>query len=150
MKSTLSILALAGVGLALAGCETSLFRDRGDLVAETSPCATRRFEVYFNEGQARLTDAAREAINLEAGRLQGCAIRKVTVLGLADASGGAAANMDLSQYRAVAVAEALNAAGWPAPAFEIGAAGDAGAVTSAGAQEPLRRRTEVVVEAVAR
>ena len=52
--------------------------------------------------------------------------------------------------RALAVAEALEAAGWPAPAFELGAVGDAGATTAAGTNEPLRRRTEVVVEAVER
>ena len=49
--------------------------------------------------------------------------------------------------RAAVVADALAAAGWPAPAFEVGGAGDQGAVTASDASEPLRRRTEVLVDA---
>jgi len=48
------------------------------------------------------------------------------------------------------VAEALAAAGWPAPVFDVDAGGEEGAVTEAGVREPMRRRTEVVIEAVPR
>ena len=72
---------------------------------------------------------------------------KIQVLGLADArSGTAAANQSLSERRARSVAEALAAAGLPAPAFEVAAAGAEGAVVN-GVNDPLRRRTEVVIEA---
>ena len=54
--------------------------------------------------------------------------------------------LTLSQRRAMAVVEALEAQGWPAPAFDVGAAGDTGAAAG-GINEPLRRRTEVIVEA---
>ncbi len=116
-------------------------------MAEPSACAARRFDIYFAEDQATLTDAARTAIGLTATQLQGCRITMVRVLGLASSTGGADANQALSEQRALAVAEALTAAGWPTPAFELSAAGDQGATTASGLAEPLRRRTEVLVEA---
>ncbi|MDQ8028012.1 MAG: OmpA family protein [Brevundimonas sp.] len=145
MKRFVVIAAGAAV---LAGCSwTPGMRDRSAVVAEVSPCVTKRFDVYFAENEARLTNAALQAIGLTATQLQSCDIRRVQVVGLASATGDVAANLSLSERRALAVAEALVAAGWPSPAFELGAVGDAGATTAAGANEPLRRRTEVVVEA---
>ena len=146
MRST--VLAAAIAAVALAGCSTTPGRDA--LVAEPSACAAKRFDVYFAEDQAQLTDAARTAIGLTATQLQGCEIRTVKVLGLASSTGNAEANQALSERRALAVAEALAAAGWPAPAFELEAAGDQGATTATGIAEPLRRRTEVLVDAAPR
>lgn len=134
-------------GLTMAGCNLAPTMTRSDIVAEPTACAAKRFEVYFAEGEARLTDVARQAIGLTATQLQGCRIDKVRVIGLADASGGTSANQTLSQRRAVAVAEALAAAGWPAPAFDIEGVGAEGATTAGGVNEPMRRRTEVLVEA---
>ena len=145
MRSTIMAASLAAV--ALAGCSTMRTPSRDELVTEPSACAAKRFDIYFAEDQAGLTDAARTAIGLTATQLQGCQIKTVRVLGLASSTGGADANQALSEQRALAVAEALTAAGWPAPAFEIAAAGDQGATTSSGVAEPLRRRTEVLVEA---
>ena len=141
-------LGMAGVAAAaaLAGCSTPGGGDA--VVARPDPCGSRRFDVYFAENQAGLTDAARTAIGLTATQLQGCEIRSVRVLGLADATGTAAENMTLSQRRALAVVEALAAQGWPVPLFEVSAAGDQGAVAPGGVEAPLRRRTEVLVEAV--
>jgi peptidoglycan-associated lipoprotein len=144
-----SIMA-AGLVLAVAGCSTPGFRHRSDLVVEPSACTAKRFEVYFADSEARLTEPARQAIGMTAAQLQGCEIRKVQVLGLADARGGAEANLGLSERRAMAVAEALAAAGWPAPVFDVDGAGDAGAVTESGVREPMRRRTEVLIDAVPR
>ena len=137
---------VVAVGLTAAGCNLAPTMSRSDIVAEPSTCQAKRFEVYFAEGEARLTDVARQAIGLTATQLQGCRIDKVQVIGLADASGGAGANQTLSERRAVAVAEALAAAGWPAPAFDVEGVGAEGA-TTAGVNEPMRRRTEVLVEA---
>ena len=149
MKALTVILAVGG--LAVAGCAgPPWMRDRSALVTEPTVCAPQRFEVYFRDSEAGLTDSARNAIALTATQLQGCDIRKVEVIGLADARGGATANMDLSQRRALAVAEALEAAGWPSPAFTLVGAGDTGSVTVAGANEPMRRRTEVLVDAAPR
>lgn len=135
--------------VAAAGCAERPW-SRADLVAEPSVCTPQRFDIYFREGEAGLTDAARHAIGMTATQLQGCDIRRVEVLGLADASGSAAANLDLSQRRAQAVTKALEAAGWPVPAFSLAAAGDAGAVTADGSAELMRRRTEVLVDAAPR
>jgi outer membrane protein OmpA-like peptidoglycan-associated protein len=146
MKRSMLLLGMA----AMAGCSTPGFKNRSDLVVEPSACTEKRFEVYFADSEARLTEPARQAIGMTAAQLQGCEIRKVQVLGLADARGGAEANLTLSQRRAVAVAEALTAAGWPAPVFDVEAAGDAGAVAEGGVREPMRRRTEVLIDAVPR
>jgi outer membrane protein OmpA-like peptidoglycan-associated protein len=143
--------AALGAGLVLAGCAgVPGFRDRGDLVSEPEVCAPQRFEVYFRDSEAGLTDAARHAISLTATQLQGCNIKAVQVIGLADARGGPTANLDLSERRALAVAEALEAAGWPSPVFSVVVAGESGSVTAGGANEPMRRRTEVVVDAAPR
>lgn len=150
MKTVMAGGAVVLIGLVAAGCSLAPTMKRSDIVAEPSHCTAQRFEVYFAENEARLTDAARQAIGLTATQLQGCAIRKVQVLGLADATGVASANQGLSERRAAVVADALAAAGWPAPAFEVGGAGDQGAVTASGASEPLRRRTEVLVDAAPR
>ena len=149
MKRVIEIAGLA-VAVGLSGCGVTRFMERSAVVTEPSPCSAKRFEVYFADSEARLTEPARQAIGMAAAQLQGCDIRKVQVLGLADARGGATANLSLSERRAQAVAEALTAAGWPAPAFEVEAGGDEGAVTDAGVREPMRRRTEVLVEAAPR
>jgi peptidoglycan-associated lipoprotein len=149
MKRLIGLAGIAGA-VGLAGCGMTGFTDRGALVAQPSPCTAKRFEVYFADSEARLTESARQAIGMTAAQLQNCDIRKVQVLGLADARGGAAANQSLSERRAQAVAEALTAAGWPAPVFEVEAEGDQGAVTAAGVREPMRRRTEVLIEAAPR
>lgn len=143
-------LAGVAVALALSGCAGPRFMDRSAVVTEPSACTAKRFEVYFADSEARLTESARQAIGMTAAQLQGCDIRHVRVIGLADARGGATANQSLSERRALAVTEALTAAGWPAPVFEVDAAGDAGATTETGVSEPMRRRTEVLIDAAPR
>lgn len=148
MKTILPVVA-AGLTLTLlAGCAApGVYKTRSDLVSNPAACGAKRFEVYFDQDQARLTNAAREAISLTATQLQGCDVTKVQVLGLADArSGTAAANQTLSEQRARSVAEALAVVGLPAPAFEVIGAGAEGAKVN-GVNDPLRRRTEVVIEA---
>ena len=140
-----------GAALAVAGCAlTPGVRDRSAVVVEPNACTPQRFDVYFRDGEAGLTDAARHAIGLTATQLQGCEIRKVNVIGLTDARGGPTANLDLSERRALAVTEALEAAGWPSPVFSLIVAGESGSVTADGASEPMRRRTEVLVDAAPR
>ncbi len=149
MKRWIGVAALVGV-VGVSGCEATRFMDRSAVVTEPSPCTAKRFEVYFADSEARLTEPARQAIGLTAAQLQGCDIRKVQVMGLSDARGGATANQSLSERRALAVAEALTAAGWPAPVFDLDAVGDEGAVDASGVREPMRRRTEVLIDAVPR
>jgi outer membrane protein OmpA-like peptidoglycan-associated protein len=149
MKPILPVAVVGGLTLALlAGCSTpGVYKKRSDLVTNPAACAAKRFEVYFDQDQARLTMAARETISLNATQLQGCDVTKVQVLGLADArSGTAASNQTLSEQRARSVAEALAGAGLPAPAFEVTGGGADGAKTQ-GVNDPMRRRTEVLIEA---
>jgi len=144
------LIAALSAAAGLAGCDGARrFVHRDQLVAQPQACAPQRFEVYFADSEAGLTPAARRAIGMAAARMRDCDIQRVRVVGLADARGGGEANLTLSQRRARTVAEALTAAGWPAPAFDLDAVGDAGA-TSGGVNEPLRRRTEVLVEATPR
>lgn len=147
MMNISKILVGTAALAALSGCSSVGNSGPDTLVATPSACMAKRFDIYFQEDQTRLTDAARTAIGLTATQLQGCHIQSVKVLGLASATGTTDNNLVLSERRAVAVAEALAAHGWPAPAFELAAAGDSGAVTPSGVAEPLRRRTEVLVEA---
>ena len=145
------LTVILGAALAVAGCAlTPGVRDRSAVVVEPNACTPQRFDVYFRDGEAGLTDAARHAIGLTATQLQGCEIRKVNVIGLTDARGGPTANLDLSERRALAVTEALEAAGWPSPVFSLIVAGESGSVTADGASEPMRRRTEVLVDAAPR
>lgn len=149
MKPILPAAAMGGLTLTLlAGCSApGAYKTRDALVSNPAACATRRFEVYFDQDQARLTPAARQAIGLTATQLQGCDVTKIQVLGLADArTGTPASNQSLSERRARSVAEALAGVGLPAPAFEVAAAGAEGAVVN-GVNDPLRRRTEVLIEA---
>lgn len=148
-KSGILLLCTAAVGL--SGCTiTGPFRDRSDLVTSPTHCTSQGFDIYFAEAEARLTEAAREAIGLTAARLQDCDIRSVRVVGLASGTGDSETNRVLSEQRAATVRDALASAGWPAPAFEVEAGGDAGAVSADGVSQPLRRRTEVLVEALPR
>lgn len=143
------IFILALGTLALTACaQGPLSRDQ--LVAEPTACAPQPLEIYFAESTAQLTAPARQAIDLLANKMARCDIQKVTVIGLSSATGTSEANLTLAQRRAQTVAAELERRGWPAPAFQLEAAGDAGAVTADGAAEPLRRRTLVFVEATPR
>ncbi|WP_396594967.1 OmpA family protein [Brevundimonas sp. R86498] len=139
-------LGLAAAFLGLSAC-SGAFPGRGALVTVPDSCSPQRFDIYFAENAGTLTDAARTAIGLTASRLEICRIRSVQVLGLASSTGGSSDNLALSERRAAAVVSALAAAGWPAPVFDVTAAGDTGAMAAPGVQEPLRRRTEVLVDA---
>lgn len=135
-----AVLALLGA------CSTpGEYKTREALVAPVN-CSNQTFEVYFDQGQARLASAARQAISMTAERLRGCHIDSVTVTGLADATGSASANQLLSESRAQSVREAMAASGWPAPVIAVEAVGADGA-RSGSVNEPLRRRTEVTVVA---
>jgi outer membrane protein OmpA-like peptidoglycan-associated protein len=137
------IVIAAIAALVVAGCTTR--PDRDAIVADAD-CAPIRFDVYFATDQAELTPVAAEAVRMSAAKAAGCRVDRVRVLGLADAQGGATANLNLSERRAQAVTTALEATGLPTPVFEVQAAGDVGATTAAGANAPLRRRTEVLIE----
>ena len=67
-------------------------------------------------------------------------------MGLADAAGDPAANLELSKRRAASVADAIMKAGLPTATFELAAAGQAGSVTSTGEVAPVRRRADITLK----
>ena len=138
-NSKLLLLALAA-GAALAGCNTAR-----PLVTSSSPCQNTTVTLYFESGSETLTDAGNQIVGLTAKRLQGCKVRELSLVGLADPSGSAQVNLTLSQHRADNVLTAFVHAGLPVPKYTLVAAGQKGAVTANGAVEPLRRQVDVTV-----
>lgn len=135
----------AGLGVLVSGCETTPAWMHSSKVAAPSPCADFSFPVYFKEWSAGLTDAALQVISDSAARSKACRVGAVTVVGLSGAKGSAEQNLELSKRRAEAVAKALTDKGFPAPAVDVDAVGEQGAVTKRGTERPLRRRAEVQV-----
>lgn len=144
MKKTILVTVLAMAGL--SSCSSLGFGSRSDLVVDPTACRETAVPIYFEEGQAGLTAPAHELIRNGADALRGCHIDRVRIVGLASASGSAAANMTLSERRALTVARALADAGLPTPTFDVEAAGEEGA-REGGVSEPVRRRVEVIIEA---
>jgi len=133
-------LAAAACAL-LTGCAGL---HRGEPLA-ASPCRNTTLTLYFESGSETLTDAGRQVVALTAGRMKGCAVRELQLVGLADPTGSAQTNLTLSQHRADNVLEAFVRDGLPVPKYTLVAAGSKGAVTAGGAVEPVRRQVEVTV-----
>jgi outer membrane protein OmpA-like peptidoglycan-associated protein len=138
----LAVIAM-GSAIALCGCASSRPQpQRSSLVKAPELCVERTVQIYFEPGSTDLTPEGRAVIDTAAGLVQRCNVLGVDVLGLADAPGGPAINMELSQRRASAVSAALAANGLPPAEFRVGAAGSAAAVAE-GVRSPLRRRVDV-------
>ncbi|HYF22964.1 MAG TPA: OmpA family protein [Caulobacteraceae bacterium] len=143
----LAFTTLLGAAVAVSGCAAqNPFKRRADLVVERGPCEDAAFPIYFDKGADHLSPAAQQLVTDTASALKGCEVQAIRVVGLADADGPVELNRALSEARAKRVVDAFTAQGWPAPAFEVSAAGEAGAIKAGGRQEPLRRRTEVFVD----
>lgn len=138
--------ASALAALVMSGCTSTPLKPMP--VASRPACSDVVFPIYFAAGSDQLTSTAGQVIGSEAAQVRGCHIGYVSVLGLTDAAGGAAHNLDLSRRRAVTVAKALATAGLPAPKFEVSGAGETGALTDKGHPVPLRRKTEVIIHAL--
>lgn len=134
----------AGLAAALAGCAGSN-APLTPMAARGPACTDVVFPIYFAQGSDALTPVAQQVIASSVGQVRGCRIGYVNVLGLTDAAGGAAHNLDLSKRRAAAVAKALAADGLQTPKFEVEGAGETGAVSDSGRAVPLRRKTEVII-----
>lgn len=142
---TTRTLIAAGVMLAvgLSACSTTSRRE--SVVRAPRLCEDMTLPVYFEPNDAEITRDGRRAIVAGAAQAKGCKVDEVRVLGLADAAGDPAANLELSKKRAASVAAAIRKAGLPDAAFEMSAAGQAGSVT-AGGQAPVRRRADVTIK----
>ena len=106
------------------------------------------FPIYFAERSDQLTPTAQQVVASSVAQVRGCRIGYVNVLGLTDAAGGSAQNLELSKRRADVVAKALAADGLPPSKFEVDGIGENGAVSDSGHPVPLRRKTEVVIHAL--
>lgn len=140
------IVFVAGAALAcgLAGCSTmGNMRHRPERTAPA--CQDITAPVYFEPDVATLTPEGRKVIETAAQGARGCRVTSVTVVGLADAAGDPAANLELSRKRTAAVAEALIKARLPAATYDLNAAGQAGAVTADGKVQPVRRRADITL-----
>lgn len=140
------IALVVALSASAAGCARAPTAS-GPAASASVVCANFSFPVYFEVGSVRLTSAAARVVLDSAARVKGCKLGVVDVIGLADADGGQVRNRLLAKGRADAVASALAAAGLPVPKFEIESLGESGATTPSGRDEPLRRRTEVIVRA---
>lgn len=147
MYRFVAILGGLVVCAGLSACTTGPDRLSATARPAAIQCAGFSFPIYFEKGSDELTAPARAVLASGAAQVKGCRVAKVEVLGLADADGRANRNLALSKRRAERVTEALAALGLPAPVFDTEAIGEAGAKGIDGKPEPLRRRTEVVIQA---
>jgi peptidoglycan-associated lipoprotein len=141
----IAIVAGLGLALGLGGC-ASMKRTRDAVVRAPVTCQDVTIPIYFEADQAQLTPEGRRVIASEASQAKRCAISSVRVVGLADAAGDPAANLELSKARAASVTDALMKAGLPAAEFDLAAVGQAGSVTADGKIRPVRRRADIVLK----
>ncbi len=140
------MLAAACFAAALGACQTLPGQEPFDPAA----CYERSFNIYFEGSEAALTPEARDAIDLVGTTMRGCRIEHVRVVGMADAVEESSISEEISQARAVAIADYLqDRYHWREDAFELRARGDRGALDDQGYARPLRSRARVVVRAAA-
>ena len=147
LRQTASVTIILALGL--SGC-AALPRGRDRIVKATPHCVDQTVQIYFEPESAEVTKEGRAVLAAAASQAKPCKVASVDVLGLADAAGAPAANLELSKRRAQSVTAALAAVGLPAGDFKVSAAGQAGAVTADGKAQPLRRRADVVLHMTAR
>jgi outer membrane protein OmpA-like peptidoglycan-associated protein len=141
-----TILAASAVLSACAQVDKGVRAVTGRIAAVTAPvCEDFAFPLYFQTGSDQVTPEGLQVIDTNVARVRACPVAELKVTGLADAQGDAAVNLALSQRRATSVGQVLAARGYPAPTFELAAAGATGATAPRGRTEPMRRRAEVSV-----
>ena len=141
MRLEIAGIGVVAIALVLSGCASG----GGMMVRKPAVCADQTVQVYFDPDSAEVTRESRAVLRQAAAAAKGCEVRKVSVLGLADAAGTPEANMALSEKRAQSVSAALQAAGLPPGEFELAAQGQAGSVTATGQAAPLRRRADITL-----
>lgn len=132
--------------LALSACETT--RIGADRPFDPAACYNRDVNVYFDGSSTDISAEAREVIDAMGESLAGCHIASVRVVGAADAEASSTTNEEVSERRAVALADYLaRRLGWPRDRMSLAALGERGAVTEEGLAVPMRRRARITVEA---
>jgi outer membrane protein OmpA-like peptidoglycan-associated protein len=141
MTRTAGIVALT-LAVGLAGCQT--VRNARARIERAPPrCQDETVPVYFRTGVAEPPADGRRALLEAARRAKRCVVKSVGVVGLADATGDAATNLELSRKRASAVSALIMSVGVQPGELQVTAGGDDGSVTPDGKAAPLRRRAEV-------
>lgn len=141
MKRLIAAMSVLG----LAACVSAPEAPAG---FDPTACYERSFNVYFEQQEAELNAAAREAISTVQDELRGCRIDGVRVLGLAEADGATTANFELSRQRALFIEDFMERDPAWRDKIETLAAGEAGAVTEDG-PTPMRRVARITVRASA-
>ena len=141
-----NLVVVSVLGVAALGACSTPGDPRQRLVREPSACTDVTVPVYFEPNVAQLTPDGRRVIAAAARTARPCRVEEVRVMGLADAAGDPTANLELSQRRAAAVADAIMKAGLPQASFEVAAAGQAGSVTKDGQIAPVRRRADITLK----
>ena len=144
MKATPLAVVCLTAGLAVAACG-SLPRGRDRIVDAPQRCEDQTVQIYFEPESAEVTGESRAVLRQAAALASSCAVRSVSVMGLADAAGDPGANMELSKRRAQSVTAALAGAGLPDAEYRVSAVGQSGATTTDGRTAPLRRRADVIL-----
>lgn len=129
----------------LSACAT-VRNARDRIVRAPAVCQDVRIPIYFEPDAAELTPEGRRVISMQAGEARRCKVERVLVMGLADAAGDPAANLELSKARAASVTDALIKAGLPPAEFDLSAAGQAGSLTQDGKIQPVRRRADITLK----
>jgi peptidoglycan-associated lipoprotein len=147
-KVGLALIGAAALGgLMTSGCTSNPWpKSRSQIVQMAPSCEDFSVQIYFETQSAKLTKEATSVLKGADALATGCKVASVRVVGLADAVGAPGANLALSKQRADVVTSALGKMGYGNVAFEVGAAGDAGAMTSAGENRPLRRQAEILFD----
>ena len=144
MRTSTIIAVAIGAGLAVSGCATTNTRDQ--IVKAPAACDDVTVQIYFEPDSYEVTSEGQAVLNQASLQAKSCKIDRVRVMGLADAVGAPAANLEISKKRAAAVTRSLNATGLPTPEFDLAAAGQTGAVTAEGDARVMRRRADVTIE----
>lgn len=101
-------------------------------------CSDFFFPIYFKDRSAEVPAAARRVVGAASQRSRGCRFEQVKVVGLPDEHAPADPPLALARERAAHVTQVLEAAGFPAPVFQLSPLGEAGA-NLPGARTPPRR-----------
>jgi hypothetical protein len=128
----------------MAGCQTAKpVVARGPLIVSPTACADFTATIYFERRSAHLNREADALLDEAVRRAHDCTLSGITIIGLADAPGTAAANLELSKARTNAVTRAMLRRRFMG--FEFRSSPDGGAgVTRTSQASPLRRRVDVV------
>jgi len=141
-RSALSLAAALSATALLGGCE-SVPKVRMPAFFSPPACADFAVAIYFEPDSAVVTPEAKALIRSAAAHARRCQVSGIDVVGLADAPGAPAANLQLSKDRAAAVTAALTERGLEHVDINTTALGDEGAQGHGGELRPMRRRVNV-------